>query len=427
MNSGLSFNFDESNEPQNMTVAEYLTMLNNNLKNIKGKVIGEVVNLKLYSGRSYLYFSIKDKEANAVMNCFMWKRSLDISGIELADGLEVAISGFTKIYEPNGSISFQTETIALVGEGALKKAYDKLKQKLEKEGLMNAEKKRPVPEYPHKIGVITSKDGAVISDFTTNIGKFGYEISFVNSRVEGQIAITDLIAAVRTLKNKDIDVLVIMRGGGSLESFAAFNNEMLVREIADFPAPVIAGIGHDKDICLVSLVADHMVSTPTAVTQLLNKSWEQALSRVLLQEKQILNSFTQILAKRKIYLERAAGLMQDKFTTIFERFKMMQNSFTGGISKIGYRIKELQTRVETQAKNLSNSFIKATTNINTFLNSREKELELLNPERQLKLGYSIVRLKGKALRDTGNVKIGDELDIKTYQGELKTEVKEILK
>ena len=174
-----------------------------------------------------------------------------------------------------------------MGEGALKKAYDKLKQKLEKEGLFSSEKKKPIPEFPQRIGLITSETGAVIHDFLNNLGKYGYQISFVNSRVEGQIAVQGLLLAITYFSGKEIDVLVIIRGGGSLESLQAFNNEALVRKIADFKIPVICGIGHDKDVSLASLAADKAVSTPTAVTALLNRAWEKAIHDVVALEKDL--------------------------------------------------------------------------------------------------------------------------------------------
>ena len=125
--------------------------------------------------------------------------------------------------------------------------------------------------------MITSKQGAVIHDFLNNIGKFGFDIKMIDSRVEGQGAVEDLLAAIQTFRKKDIDVLVIIRGGGSMESLMPFNNELLVREVVGFPVPVLVGIGHDKDMPLVALAADRSESTPTAVANLLNESWERAL------------------------------------------------------------------------------------------------------------------------------------------------------
>jgi len=186
--------------------------------------------------------------------------------------MEVIVEGMPNIYVPNGRFNFSVNTIELVGEGALKLAYDKLKKKLTAEGLLAVERKKTIPELPEKIGLITSETGAVIHDFLTNIGKYGFKIKFFNSRVEGQLAIKDLLKAIEYFKNQDIDVLVIIRGGGSFESLQAFNNEVLVRKIAEFEKPVICGIGHDKDIPLSALAADLLVSTPTAVTTVLNRS-----------------------------------------------------------------------------------------------------------------------------------------------------------
>ncbi len=225
------------NEP--VSVDAYLDSINRNIGSLKGRIVGEVSGLKMYDGRSYLYFSIKDKSTEAVLTCFMWKKDYSISGVELKDGLEIIITGFPNIYKPKGSLSFQTSTIELVGEGALKKAYDELKLKLEKEGIFAESRKRKLPEFPQRIGLITSQSGAAIGDFLTNLGKFGFKVFHIDSRVEGQMATQELIASVRTFKDKNIDVLVMIRGGGSLESFLPFNNESLIREIVNFPAPVL--------------------------------------------------------------------------------------------------------------------------------------------------------------------------------------------
>src|SRR3989344_4190175 len=274
-----------------ISVSQYLDKLNSTLKTEKAKIIGEVSELKMYEGKSYLFFSLRDKKDQSVINCIMWKRDFAISGVELESGLEIIVSATPEVYKPNGRLTFKVESVELVGEGALQIAYEKLKKKLELEGLFAESRKRELPEYPHRIGVITSKSGAVINDFLTNIGKFGFEILFVDSKVEGQDAIRDLLSAVETLKNKDLDVLIMMRGGGSLESFMAFNNETLVRAVASFPAPVLTRIEHDKYAPLVSLVSDRNVSTPTAVANLLNQSWNDTLSRVRLSEEQIFSGF----------------------------------------------------------------------------------------------------------------------------------------
>jgi len=196
------------------------------------------------SSRGHVYFSLKDEKDGALINCIIWKSRYAVYGVELKEGVKIIASGYPEIYAPSGRISFIAETIELAGEGALKKAYEKLKKKLAAEGLFEEERKRPLPKYPEKIGVVTSRQGAVLADFLNNLGKFGFKIKMIDSRVEGQLAVADLLLSIKSFQKQDIDALVIIRGGGSLESHLAFNNEMLVRAIADFPVPVIAGIGH---------------------------------------------------------------------------------------------------------------------------------------------------------------------------------------
>ncbi len=380
-----------------ISVSQYLDKLNTTLKGEKAKVIGEVSGLQMYEGRSYLYFSIKDSKDQSTVKCFMWKRDFLLSGVTLKDGLEVIVTAYPSIYKPNGGLTLQVEIVEMVGEGALQIAYEKLKKKLELEGLFSIERKREIPTYPHKIGVITSKSGAVINDFLTNIGKFGYEVLFVDSKVEGQDAIKDLLSAIQTLKTKNLDVLVIMRGGGSLESFQAFNNEVLVREVVNFPVPVLTGIGHDKDAPLVSMVSDMNVSTPTAVANLLNESWNEALSLVTLGEEKIFSKFTSILRDKQFFIENSVVRMER------------------GIKIVSDNIKEMRETIFR----CFNSLLENTTN---FLVQSKKTLELLNPTRQLAQGYSIVKNKDKVLKSKKDVKKGDKLDIMLSDGTIQSQI-----
>ncbi len=377
-----------------ISVSLYLDKLNSTLKQEGARIIGEVSGVQMYEGRSYLYFNIKDTKDQSTLKCFMWKRDFTLSGVALKDGLEVIVTAYPSIYKPNGGLTMQIESVELVGEGALKMAYDQLKLKLEKEGLFAVTKKREIPMYPHKVGVITSKSGAVINDFLTNIGKFGYEILFVDSKVEGVDAIKDLLGAIDTLKTKDIDVLVIMRGGGSLESFQAFNNEVLVRAVADFPVPVLTGIGHDKDEPLVSMVSDRNVSTPTAVANLLNSTWNDALSLVKLGEERIFSKFQAVLKEKQSAVENSIVHMESSIKRVSDR-----------VSNIGIEI------VRAFSTMLENSM--------DFITQSKKMLDISNPERQLAYGYSIVKVGGKIVKSIKDVKSGEELDVSVKDGIIK--------
>ena len=380
-------------------VSQYLDKINSILRGERAKIIGEVSGVQEYPGRSYLYFGVKDSKDGSTIKCFMWKRDFNISGVILRDGIEVIVTAYPSIYKPNGGLSLQVELVELVGEGALQVAYEKLKKKLESEGLFALKKKREIPTYPHRIGVITSKNGAVINDFLSNIGKFGFEILFVDSKVEGQDAIKDLLGAVEILKNKNLDVLVIMRGGGSLESFQAFNNETLVRALADFPSPVLTGIGHDKDEPLVSMASDKNVSTPTAVANLLNFSWNEAKSKISLYQERIFSHFQ---------------------TAIFDAFRRAEDTMFREAERIESGIRRISDTLILQSKELIRGFALIYSNIEDFLKQSARTIEMESPLRQLACGYSIVRIRGKVLRSVKDTKKGDKLDITVSDGIIRT-------
>lgn len=404
------------------SVSSYLDRLNATLKGERAKISGEISSLQMYEGRSYMYFSLKDSKDGSTIKCFMWKNDYKISGVELRDGLEVVVTASPSIYKPNGGLTLQVELIELVGEGALKIAYEELKRKLDAEGLFSEARKREIPLYPHRIGVITSKSGAVINDFLTNIGKFGYEIIFVDSKVEGQDAIKDLLASVKTLKEKDIDVLVMMRGGGSLESFLAFNNETLVRAVANFPVPVITGIGHDKDAPLVSMVSDKNVSTPTAVAHILNESWDLATSSVRLSEERILTSFQSGLKDTQFIIENSNVSIESRFLNLFETFRKAEVTVINAVSKIESQIRRISDTISRDAKEMISGFGAISFRFSENISQMEKVLEFSSPEKQLSRGYSIVKVGNKVVRSTLDVSKGDKLDITVSDGNINSQI-----
>ena len=226
----------------------------------------------------------------------------------------------------------------------------------------------------------------------------------------------DLLKAVEVLKKKDIDVLVIMRGGGSLESFLAFNNETLIRAVADFPIPVLTGIGHDKDIPLISMVSDRNVSTPTAVANLLNSSWDEALSSVRLSEEKIMSQFQSGLKDTQFVVENSQISIERKFVSLFETFKDAEKTMVGAVIRIESQISKISEKIKTQAKELVRGFENVENKTKEFILQASKTIELSNPKNQLKRGYSIVKSKGKVIRRVDDVKRGDELDIMVSDG-----------
>jgi exodeoxyribonuclease VII large subunit len=316
-----------------LRVSTYLDVLNRSLR-MTGtvRIIGEVGQVKLQG--SAVYFSLRDKDDASILSLFMWKSLYDTFGIELEEGMEVVASGISEIYKPTGRISFRTETLELVGEGALKKAYEVLKKKLQAEGVFDVARKRQLPEYPVRIGLITSKTGAVIHDFLNNLGKFGYQVTFVDSRVEGVLAVNEILRAIRALSTVQLDALVIVRGGGSFESLQAFNNEEVVRALSQFPFPVVCAIGHDQDVPLAQLVADYAPSTPTACTTLFNESWNKAGDLMRFSESEIFHRLQNRMMETREQIRHSENIFATFIDDVILLSKNINSKFEIAIQKI---------------------------------------------------------------------------------------------
>lgn len=409
-------------EEKVFSISEYITILNTELRKCAAKIIGEVGRVDIYPS-GHVYFSLRDEQDQSVINCIIWKSKYALFGIEIKEGIKIIAAGRPEIYKQTGRFSFITETIELAGEGMLKKEYEKLKKKLADEGIFEESKKRAIPVYPQKIGIITSKQGAVLADFLSNIGNYGFKIKMVDSRIEGQSAITDLLSAIKTIKKKDIEVLVIMRGGGSFESLQSFNNELLVREIVNFPSPVIAAIGHDKDVPLVALAADRSVSTPSIAATVLSESWEQATSILEGYKRDIIGSYENVLENTDSLMSQSVDAIRGIKDLIFDKYKETETAL-----KISFQT--LKNAIQNDKSNLKNSWRKSMFGFNSLLSIIKQQLEhsekiiyLRNPETQLNLGYSIARCHGRLIRSIRDTKIGEDVDIQVLDGIIISKVK----
>lgn len=406
------------------SVSDYIKIVNQGLKTFRSKIIGEISEVS-FGPTGHVYFTLKDEKDESIIKCVIWKSRYDIYGIELKEGIKIIATGYPEIYAPWGKLSFKSEVIEHAGEGTLKKEYEKLKEKLIKEGLFEEVRKRPIPKYPQKVGIITSKQGAVLADFLNNLGRFGFKIKMIDSRVEGQAAIADLLLSIKTLKKENIEVLVIMRGGGSLESMLAFNNELLVREITDFPVPVIAAIGHHKDVPLAALAADRSVSTPSIAATVLGESWEQAASLLKEHERDIIISYENVLENANSLISQSVDTIRGIKDLIFNKYKEIETAL-----KISFQA--FKNTLQNSKSNLKNSWRKSIFGFNSLLSIIKQQLEhseeivyLRNPETQLKLGYSIARCGSRLIRSIRDTKIGEDVDIRVADGTIISKVKNI--
>jgi len=408
------------------SISEYIELLNIGLKKSRAKIIGEVSEVAIWAA-GHVSFSLKDEKDKSVISCIIWKSRYQLYGIELKEGLKIIASGYPEIYPLSGRLSFITETIEYAGEGLLKKEYEKLKKKLTEEGLFAKERKRAIPLYPQRIGVITSLKGAVIADFSNNLGKFGFKVKIIDSRVEGQTAVTDLLLSIRTFEKQDIEALVIMRGGGSLESMMAFNNELLVREVANFPVPVIAAIGHHKDVTLMALAADLAIDTPSIAATTLTESWKQATLFLERHERDIISNYEEALGNVRDLINQAVETIRGYSDSIFNQYKEIENELRISLRNFKNALLNVKITLRDLIIKSFSGFKSLLSKVNQQLEHAEKVVNLNNPERQLALGYSIARCNGRIIRTVKNTRIGNNIDIQVTDGTLNSEVKNINK
>ncbi len=230
-------------------------------------VQGEISNLSRPAS-GHVYFTLKD--SNASLKCVMWKTSAARLNLSLRDGMEVEVHGKIGVYEPQGQYQLYADQIRPVGEGALYQEFLRLKSMLEAEGLFDPERKRPIPEFPQKIGIVTSATGAALRDMLNTLRRRLplVEVILAPSPVQGTEAPPALVKAIQSLIPQSPDVIIIARGGGSIEDLWAFNDERVVRAVAASKIPIICGVGHETDFTLCDFAADLRAPTPTAAAEL---------------------------------------------------------------------------------------------------------------------------------------------------------------
>jgi len=385
--------FNEEEKPAKpLSVLDYIAVLNETLRDIEVGVVGEVSKVS-FPPSGHVYFDLKDETGDGVLHCVAWKTIYENLGIALETGMRIVVLGGANIYAPRGELSFKVRAMELTGEGVLKKRYEELKKKLAAEGIFAEERKRKVPEYPERIGIVTSRNGAVIHDILNNLGRFGFKVSLVDARVEGPEAVESLLYAIKKLRSVPLDVLVVARGGGSMEALQAFDHEKIVRALVNFPAPVIAAIGHHQDVPLVALAADVHVSTPTAAANLLNRSWVETSFRMAYDAERVSSAFQNVIA-------RAAQALDISY--YFESLRTMHGTVSGS--------------VEYAAKRILSSFDNLLRFGTIRLLSTSRVIAAQDPARNLRLGYAIVRRNGKIVKHVASVPLGSGFKVQFSDG-----------
>lgn len=367
------------------------------------KVKGEISNFKVHSSGN-VYLSLKDESSK--INCMIHKSNFDRE-LELDNGKKILAEGYISSYVRDGVYQFYIRKVEIEGQGKLYIEFLKLKEKLSKEGLFDIEHKKKIPKFPKTIGVITSPTGAVIRDII-NVVKRRYpkvDIKLYPVLVQGKESADELLEGVEFFnKRKNIDVIIIARGGGSIEELWSFNEEKVARAIFESEIPIISAVGHETDFTICDFVSDMRAPTPSAAAEIATpnlkdleatqnnilRSIERYISNIITYNKQRIDSD---IHRFNLFCERE--IFDDRYVEL-DRFKEKIDNL------ISSTIKDEKEKLNIFSKGMSN----------------------LNPFSVLQRGYSIVEKKGLVVSSKEELNIGDSLDITLKDGKIKCELVE---
>lgn len=395
------------------------------LKNVYLK--GEISNFKSHT-TGHLYFSIKDETSK--INAIMFSANAKKNVFTPTDGMKVLIHGRITVYEATGNYQIYVDEMLEDGVGNLYIAFEQLKEKLSKEGLFDTKYKKQIPKFPERVGVVTAKTGAAIKDILSTIKRrFPIcEVILFPSLVQGENAAPDIVNKIKMAGNYNLDVLIVGRGGGSIEDLWPFNEEIVARAIFECNIPVISAVGHEIDYTIADFVADLRAPTPTgaaelAVPNLLDLKKHIGQLRIRLNE-----GILKIINYQKLFLDTLKNsfviknplIMYDnkkqKLDSILEKItnllkiKLDKNIDKLSFLKNSYILKNPETIYKQKKENINNII---------------EKLELINPLKVLKRGYSVVYKDSKIMNSIKNLSKGDDLQIKLSDGIIKTKIEEV--
>lgn len=366
-------------------------------------VSGEISNFSRPSS-GHLYFTLKD--SSAALRCVVWRSTAMRIRVAIQNGLAVEAHGAVSLYERDGQYQLYVDAIRPAGEGLLFQEFMRLKAKLESEGLFDPERKRPIPERPRCIGIVTSPTGAALQDMLNTLRQRCPLVEVVISpcAVQGDPAPAEIVAAMQAVcRQARPDLLILARGGGSLEDLWAFNDERVVRAIAESPVPVITGVGHETDFTLADFAADRRAPTPTGAAVMATPDRADLQAELAGLSGRLNGAMLMIIARRQQDLD-------------YYRQRLDRVSPAGWIQTERQQISEQQER-SLRAVYHHLELCRARLQ---GLNSR---LEALNPAAVLRRGYALVQHPdGHLVRSAGQAHVGEMVDIRLWDGKLTTQI-----
>ena len=401
---------------------------------------------------THQYFSLKDD--HAVIQATIWSGIYQKLGFDLEEGMKINVIGRVQVYEPSGSYSIIIEKAEPDGVGALAIQFEQLKKKLTEEGLFQEQFKQPLPQFAKRIGVVTSRSGAVIQDIITTVTRRfpGVDILLYPTKVQGDGAAEEIARNIaRANQREDLDVLIIGRGGGSIEDLWAFNEEIVVRAIFESRLPIISSVGHETDVTLADFVADRRAATPTAAAELATPVTKlDLLTHLQNQEKRMATAVQNVLSRKK------EGLKKCSQSVIFRQPERLYDGYLQRLDQLQLRLKQsLRTRISdskqiVQARTHQLVQLSPVTKIQRYqdrLNQLDKLLRsqmalvydakvaevkrlseallMLDTSRIVARGYAIVKKEESVVDSVKKLKKKDQVTLLMRDGQVELEVKDV--
>ena len=435
------------------TVSELTVRLRDTLESQFGElwVEGELSNCK-NANAGHLYFTLKD--GSAQIRGFMFRSAVRYLKFRPADGLRVVARGKISVYEPRGEYQLVCEHLEPHGLGALQLAYDQLRKRLEAEGLFETARKRPLPALPRKIGVVTSLEGAAIRDIIKVLRRRHASVQILvrPARVQGEGAALDLARAIKAIgRVPGVEVLIVGRGGGSIEDLWAFNEEIVARAIAMSPVPVVSAVGHETDYTIADFVADLRAPTPSAAAEMVVAAKDEFSARIdrlrqrlhgaagvrldrwhrrlhALEGRPAIAGFPGRIAMRARHAsELSYALLRLARDRVMLRDRQVRDlSRQLGTYDLGRRLQEIRTRLVGADGHLAREIAGRHHRADSALRESASRLEALSPLAVLARGYAVCwnADRTRVIRETSQTEVGEEVRVTLGKGELRCEVRD---
>jgi len=408
-----------SDAPRALSVTEAMAWARRTLEGVPLRVIGEVSEATDRSGYKAVYFTLCD--GSSVMSCLMWRDVFTASGIPLREGMLVEVTGMLTVYAPKGRMQFQVRTLQAAGEGALRLQVAALARRLEAEGLMAVDRRRPLPEFPDRIALVTSPRGKAVHDVIRTLRR-RYpvaELLIAGVAVEGATAVASIVEGLRAASASGADVIILARGGGSYEDLMPFNDEAVARAVVACGVPVVTGIGHEPDTSIADMVADFRASTPTAAAEAVAPSCDEVGARLTDRRRLLARALSGSVraAERRVAVLRSHAVFRDRRALTAMAAQRLDAAAAGLPRALPGRMTRDGARLDAAANRMTSAAERALERAAAGLGLVGSRLEDLSPLGILARGYAVCYSEaGAVVRASSALDPGDHVVVRLYSG-----------